>query len=55
MYMFVCACIHVYMHTHTHHLPYHFAMQALRPERPQTACTDFITRVLKVDSLSPSL
>jgi len=28
-------------------------VQALRPERLQPACTDFITRVLKVDSLSP--
>ena len=29
--------------------PYPFTLQALRPERLQTACTDFITRVLKVD------
>lgn len=28
-------------------------IQALRPERLQPACTDFISRVLKVDSLSP--
>jgi len=50
MYMYAYIYIYIYIVD-----PTPFTLQALRPERLQTVCTDFITRVLKVDSLSPSL